>query len=191
MNDTLLQQKAIDRFDQLRFQARVYRWWNRLRRQPQTLLPLAPIREQLPYAQTLPQGIQMVPVRQIVGSVQRAHDYDRQLRPLNDTLRNRWVNVNVLNEITGWAPVELVRVGNLYFVMDGHHRISVARHSGLEFVEANVTAYPLPLNFDVQDSLATVLDELHTYSCALDERDTAAATGIRQGSACMPIPEPA
>ncbi len=164
MNPTLLKQKAIDRFEGLRRQAVIYQWWYRLRRRPQTLLPLAPIRDQLAQLQALPKGKQTVPVRQIVGSVYRAHDYDRQLRPLNNNLRDRWVGVNILNETTGWAPVELVQVGNLYFILDGHHRISVARDSGMAALEANVTAYSLPVDFDAEDSLECVLEQLRVYN---------------------------
>jgi hypothetical protein len=72
MNPILLRQKALDHFDRLRFQAGIMRWWHRLRRRPQNLLPLAPIRDQLLHSQSFPLGTQMVPVRQIVGSLQRA-----------------------------------------------------------------------------------------------------------------------
>jgi hypothetical protein len=45
-------------------------------------------------------------------------------------------------------PVELVQIGDFYFVRDGHHRISVARAMGQEHIEAEVTVWdvvgPLP-----------------------------------------------
>jgi hypothetical protein len=128
----------------------------------------------------------MVPVRQIVGSLQRAHDYDRQLRPLNDSLRDRWVGVSVLSETTGWGPVKLVQVGNLYFIEDGHHRISVARHSGQALVEASVTAYPLPVAFNLEDSLAGVLERLRVHVDASDRRPVA---GDLSGNLCAAMPE--
>lgn len=181
MNDMLLRQNALDHFHRLRRRAALMQTWNRLRRRPRTLLPLAPIRARLPHAQALPQGIQMVPVRQIVGSAQRAHEYDRQFRPLNDGLRDRWVGVSVLSQTTGWKPVELVRIGNLYFVVDGHHRLSVARQNGISTIEAMVTAYPLPLEFDVNDSLADVLARLRVQGNASDEWRVA---GGRVQAAC-------
>ncbi|MDX1415390.1 MAG: hypothetical protein R3293_14435 [Candidatus Promineifilaceae bacterium] len=175
MTPILVQQIALDHFDRLRFQARFLRHWHRLRCRPQNLLPLAPIRDRLLHSRAFPQGTQMVPVRQIVGSLQRTLDYDRQFRPLNDGLRSRWVGVRVLNETVGWKPVDLVRVGNLYFVVDGHHRVSVARHSGQARVEATVNSYPLPVEFNVDDSLADVFNRLHMYYRANDEESTAMA----------------
>lgn len=166
MNHTYLRQEALDRFSRSRRRAEVGRWWRRLRRQPHTLLPLGPIQRRLHHLSPLPAGIFSVPVAQIVGSAQRAHEYDRQFRPLNDGLRDRWVKVNVLHQTAGWEPVELVQVGNLYFVVDGHHRISVARNSGVSQVEAAVTRYPLPLHFDPADSLPTVLARLETFQRA-------------------------
>jgi len=189
MNPILLRQKALDHFDRLRFQAGIMRWWHRLRHRPQNLLPLAPIQDQLLHSQTFPLGTQMVPVRQIVGSLQRAHDYDRQFRPLNDSLRDRWVGASVLNETAGWAPVELVRIGNLYFIVDGHHRISVAHHNGQAVVEATVKAYPLALEFDVQDSLAAVLERLYRHNYASNKEPDAGVIDNLTGSLCTAVPK--
>jgi hypothetical protein len=95
----------------------------------------------------------------------------------------------VLNETAGWAPVELVQVENLYFIVDGHHRISVARHSDQAVVEAAVKAYPLPIEFDLQDSLADVLNRLHRYNFASDKEPVARVMGGVTGSLCTAVPK--
>lgn len=137
------------------------RLWQRLQpRRSQTLLPLAPIRAALMPLQPRPRGVQSVAVQQIVGSAERPHDYDRQMRPLHTGLRERWIGVSVLNTTSGWSPVELIQVGNLYFIVDGHHRVSVARHNGMTTIEANVHAYLLAATFATNATLGEILDRL-------------------------------
>lgn len=81
-------------------------------------------------------GRQEVPVHSIVGTVARAGDFDRELRPRNRALRERWES---LARVEGdLPPVELIRLNDLYFVQDGHHRVSVARARGRDTVSAHV-----------------------------------------------------
>lgn len=81
-------------------------------------------------------GRQDVPVDSIVGTVARVGDFDRELRPRNRALRERWTS---LARIDGdLPPVELIRLNDLYFVQDGHHRVSIARARGRETVSAHV-----------------------------------------------------
>jgi len=77
----------------------------------------------------------------VVGTVARRGDFDRAFRPMRPELRGRWERVaDRVASGAQLAPVSLLRVGELYFVMDGHHRISVARAAGLEKVPAVVRA---------------------------------------------------
>ena len=85
-------------------------------------------------------GLQVVPLRQIRGTEGRADDFDRDFNPLTDHTQARWLSV-----FTAWErgitlpPVELIRVGETYFVRDGHHRVSVARALGQDYIEGMVT----------------------------------------------------
>lgn len=90
-----------------------------------------------------------VPLQAIVGSAGRAADFDGDFRPVNTALRHRWERMARAVQ-DGWEPpaVRLVQLGELYFVTDGHHRVSVARHFGRETISARVqrictTAYGL------------------------------------------------
>jgi hypothetical protein len=38
-------------------------------------------------------------------------------------------------------PVSLYKVGGFYFVLDGHHRVSVASYHGVEWIDAEVTEF--------------------------------------------------
>ncbi|WP_424923559.1 hypothetical protein [Amycolatopsis acidicola] len=71
------------------------------------------------------EGRQDVPVCAIVGTVARAGDFDRDFRPRNPALRERWERLAA--SCAELPPVSLVRIGDLYFVQDGHHRVSIAR----------------------------------------------------------------
>ena len=84
----------------------------------------------------------LVPVAQILGSEGRCGDFDRDFNPLHDHGRDRWLRIAAAKRRgTPLPPVDLVRVGNLYFVQDGHHRISVARALGQTDIEARVTVW--------------------------------------------------
>lgn len=79
-----------------------------------------------------------VPVEQIVGSAERPGDFDADFRLINPALAQRWDAVARLVRSGQAPPVQLVQLGDLYFVVDGHHRVSVARHDGHAVVSAQV-----------------------------------------------------
>src|SRR5262245_40052988 len=80
-----------------------------------------------------------VPVADVVGTLSRPNDFDEEFRLLNRALRERWSAITTLLRSGGDpAPVELVQLGELYFVVDGHHRVSAARALGRDSVAATV-----------------------------------------------------
>jgi uncharacterized ParB-like nuclease family protein len=80
-----------------------------------------------------------VPLVDVVGTVNRTGDFDRDFRLVNRELRDRWSTVAAaMQEGSEPPPVELVQLGDLYFVVDGHHRVSVARALGRETIRATV-----------------------------------------------------
>ncbi len=84
-------------------------------------------------------GIQVVPVEDIVGSENRSADFDLEFRPLEDNNQQRWVHIAAaIVEGETLPPVDLIRVNGLYFVRDGHHRISVARAMRQKYIDAEV-----------------------------------------------------
>ena len=87
-------------------------------------------------------GENEIPLEQIVGTLNRQNDFDDQFRPLKPSLRDRWVNTRLAHEREGWAPILVHKVGDHYYVEDGHHRVSVARYLGMAFIQANVWEYP-------------------------------------------------
>lgn len=87
-------------------------------------------------------GLRTVPIDQIRGSEGRTCDFDRDFRPLRNHTQERWLGIATARR-RGKAlpPVSLVQVDDVYFVLDGHHRISVARALGQQSIEAQVTAW--------------------------------------------------
>jgi hypothetical protein len=87
-------------------------------------------------------GLQTVPINRICGSEGKSNDFDTRFRPLSERLRDRWVSVFVARYTNISLPaVELVQVGDRYFVRDGHHRISVAVALGQRDIDAEVTVW--------------------------------------------------
>jgi hypothetical protein len=107
-------------------------------------------------------GVHEIPLSQIKGSEGRVKDFDPSFLPLTPRLRERWTRIETLM-LRGVAmpPIEVYRVGELYFVKDGHHRVSVARHLGQDTIRANVievrTRAPLGPDVDAQELLRTAL----------------------------------
>jgi hypothetical protein len=87
-------------------------------------------------------GIKDIPVKEIIGTLYRHSDFDHQFRPLKKNLRDRWVNIYLLHDKEGWPPILVHKVGENYYIEDGHHRVSVARALGIAFMEAKVWEYP-------------------------------------------------
>jgi hypothetical protein len=126
-------------FQRARFKAFVNRLWGTLSGQPTTLLSYDEIKEKLHIGGPIYRGVQTVLVEQIAGSLNRYHEFDRVFLPASDKLATRWQSVNrAFYQEISLPPVVLYKVGQVYFVVDGHHRVSVAREQGQIYIEAEV-----------------------------------------------------
>lgn len=104
-----------------------------------TLLSYDEIKEKLRIGGPIYRGVKTVRVEQIAGSLNRYHEFDRAFLPKEDQLANRWQKVDrAFYQEVNLPPVVLYKVGDVYFVVDGHHRVSVAREQGQIFIEAEV-----------------------------------------------------
>ena len=103
------------------------------------LLSYDQVKEKLHVGGLIYRGVRTVEVAKIVGSVNRYRDFDRAFLPAHNRLASRWQRVDrAFYEDIGLPPVVLYKVGDVYFVVDGHHRVSVAREQGQEYIEAEV-----------------------------------------------------
>jgi hypothetical protein len=158
-------QDAQDDFVRQRRRRAFDRLIHRLRREPQdfdVILPYEEVIAALGYAGEQRVGIALVDIGSIVGSVDRTADFDRSFRPVSKKTRERWERI-ALAYRRGEAlpPVSLYRVGELHFVRDGHHRISVARAHGLEQIEAEVTEVKTRLGAEASIQVADLTMKGH------------------------------
>jgi hypothetical protein len=103
------------------------------------LLSYDEIKEKLHVGGPIYRGVKTIRVDQIAGSLNRYHEFDAVFLPASDKLADRWQSVNrAFYQEISLPPVVLYKVGEVYFVVDGHHRVSVARGQGQIFIEAEV-----------------------------------------------------
>ena len=106
---------------------------------PKRLLSYDQVKEKLHIGGPIHRGIRTVEIARIVGSVNRYVDFDHAFLPLHNRIASRWQNIDrAFYEDISLPPIVLYKVGEVYFVVDGHHRVSVARQQGQEFIEAEV-----------------------------------------------------
>jgi hypothetical protein len=85
-------------------------------------------------------GTQAVPINQIKGSASRNKNFDSEFNPVRDNNRDRWINIIAARlGDKGLPAVDLIKVGDTYFVRDGHHRVSVAKALKSTYIDAHVT----------------------------------------------------
>jgi len=113
------------------------------------LLSYEQVVTQLGMSGQLPGGMREIPIHAIVGSVGRYQDFSRTFLPRNESDEDRWVSVGSATPAIGdLPPIDVYKVGDNYFVLDGNHRVSIARQRGLTHIDASVievrTRAPLP-----------------------------------------------
>jgi nucleotide-binding universal stress UspA family protein len=134
--------KALEDFHRLRSKAALDRFWAGIRGESLDLLAYDEVSSKLRAVSQTNLGLQQVALKNIIGSVNRISDFDRNFRPLSDGDSTRWADVKAAMTspfAAGVPPVTLYKIGEAYFVMDGNHRISIAKEMGLDSVEAYVT----------------------------------------------------
>lgn len=112
------------------------------------LLSYEEVAEKLKLSSRVERGIQNIPIDSIVGSVGRYNDFTRTFLPRHDSDRDRWVGVKAAMETSaGWPPIDVYKVGEVFFVVDGNHRVSIARQEGFKTIEARVTEFNTDFKF--------------------------------------------
>ena len=130
-------------FLRARRRAIIARLATRLRLEPgdvEVILPYEEVIEALGFVSERRLGLQVVPISAIVGTVDRERDFDRHFRPTSARVRGRWEQIaGAMRRGEPLPPVDLIRIGEIYFVRDGHHRVSVACALGHADIDAYVT----------------------------------------------------
>ncbi len=164
MSDELTSRVRSD-FSRARFKAFLNGVWAAISGQPNRLLSYDEIKEKLHIGGPIYRGVQTVRVEQIAGSLNRYHQFDRAFLPTQDDTSSRWMSVNrAFYQDVSLPPVVLYKVGQVYFVVDGHHRVSVAREQNQEFIDAEVRECATRVNItpDIKpEDLEILEDKVH------------------------------
>jgi nucleotide-binding universal stress UspA family protein len=131
---------ALNDFRRLRQQARLEKIAGRLRGKPVELLSFEDVATKLKVMNRATLGLREIPLDAIVGSVGRYHDFSRTFLPLVTRDASRWASVKTAApDPTLLPPIDVYQIGELYFVLDGNHRVSIARQRGQSHIGAYVT----------------------------------------------------
>src|ERR687897_69244 len=116
--------------------------FTRARRRARLRALVARIRREHASNNRLYRGTKVVEVEAIVGSVGRWRDFDRSFLPARANVGHKWKRIDrAFQRGEDLPPVELYEIGDAYFVVDGHHRVSVARYHDVPTLEATVVEF--------------------------------------------------
>jgi hypothetical protein len=136
-------QDAQSDFSRARRRQALSRLARRLRREPDdvnVILPFDEVVDALGWRGERRIGLKVILLDSIVGTVDRSRDFDRSFRPTSRRVRRRWESIaEAIRRGQSMPPIDVYKIGDLYFVRDGHHRVSVARAMGLDTIDAYVT----------------------------------------------------
>ena len=144
---------AIHDFRRAREQANLSTIIGHVIGRPSGLLSFDEVKHKLKGSISGRRRLEEVPLDAIVGSVGRYTDFNRQFLPRNDSDELRWTRVKTAIESSmGVPPIELYRIGDAYFVLDGNHRVSVLRRMGATQAQAYVTEVQTRVPLSPNDS---------------------------------------
>lgn len=156
MTSLMVKTQTTRLFRRARGKALIHRALAHLQGQPNDLLAYDEVRQKARAGLPIYRGLREVPVRKIVGSVNRYQEFDRAFLPTQTFTEHRWKRVGegYLTDVY-LPPVQLYQVGDVYFVVDGNHRVSVARELGREYIDAEVmecrTRVPITEDVEITD----------------------------------------
>jgi ribosome modulation factor len=108
-------------------------------RRSRDLIPYHEVRQRVSPEGESYRGLQSVRLSQIVGSMDRFQDFNREFFPRQRFTADRWQNIHrAYYQDILLPPIQLYKVGDVYFVKDGNHRVSVARERSQEYIDAEV-----------------------------------------------------
>lgn len=118
-----------------------------------SLLSFSEVHQRLKVEETGKRTLQEIPLDAIVGSVGRYKDFTRKFLPRLESDKERWTMVKASVDSMGLQPIDVYQVGQVYFVLDGHHRVSIAREIGAKTILANVIEVHTKVPLSPEDQL--------------------------------------
>jgi nucleotide-binding universal stress UspA family protein len=145
--------KAVNDFREARRKAALESMVGALLGRRTELLPYDIVRKKLRPIESNRQILGDIPLDKIVGSVGRYSDFSRSFLPRKESDRDRWARVRMgVDTMKGLPPIEVYQVGEVFFILDGHHRVSVARETGMKSIEGYITPVHTRVPISADDS---------------------------------------
>ena len=140
---------------------------------PGELLPLEEATRRLRRRARRYAGQKPIPLSQVVGTESRERDFDRAFHPRRSDIRHRWQGVEQAYPDAAFPPIVAYQLGDAYFVIDGHHRVAIARQNGMETIDAEVTEltarWHLPADADVVELIHAEQERIFMDDSGLGE----------------------
>lgn len=151
---------ALEDFRRARRRARLEMVASWLSGKSSEMLQYAEVKRSVQLTESAAVHLEDIPLLAIVGSVSREADFSRQLLPLNESDNIRWAKVKqAFDSQEGVPPIEVFQVGETYFILDGHHRASVARQIGATHIQAYVRKVQSPVPLEPDDQIEDVVQK--------------------------------
>ncbi len=145
----------FDRAHMKSFFREILSWFNH---SSNDLLPYDEVRRVVPLKGQMDVGIKVIPLDHIVGSVNRYNDFDRAFLPKEANSRGRWMSIDKARmQAVNLPAIEVIKIGEVYFVKDGNHRVSVAREMGQVYIDAYVSEIITPVEITPDQNLEEII----------------------------------
>lgn len=125
---------------------------------PSLLLPFDLVRSQIDVRSVAYEGLREIEIESVIGSVNRYHDFDREFLPKTEISADRWSSVRkMFDSEVGFPPIKVYQIDEAFFVVDGNHRVSVARQLKMKTIEAEVVHYRTNVPIDKKTNIADLI----------------------------------
>ncbi|MFO7848911.1 MAG: transcriptional regulator [Spirochaetia bacterium] len=167
--------QAREDFNKARSKATISKILNALTPERQDLLSLEDVRNLIKPKNESYKGMEAVPIGKIVGSEGRYRDFNSAFLPKRDFIRGRWESVDRahLTDVV-LPPIKLYKIGGVYFVRDGNHRVSVAKMQGAQEIDAEV----IELDSEIPIEPGMTTTDLKNKVIAFEKEQVFNRTGI-------------
>ncbi|MDC7223614.1 MAG: transcriptional regulator [Spirochaetales bacterium] len=164
MSDAFIRDQTDQDFDKAKGKALFGSIFNIMRPEKRELLSFYSIKELVKPRSETYRGMKVVNICDIVGSEGRYHDFNKTFLPKREHLRNRWTSVDsAYYKDVNLPPIKLYKLGEVYFVRDGNHRVSVAHMQGIAAIDAEVVELSAHIHVTKDMTMADIKKALIKY----------------------------
>ncbi len=111
----------------------------RLQHQSTHLIDFADVKGEFKSYNEFYRGISPIPIQHIVGSIGHNDAFDRNFMPISEHIERKWQHIlNLMVHSFDLPPIDVYQIGDVFFVIDGNHRVSVSRFLGIQYIDAHV-----------------------------------------------------